>query len=69
MLINKEKEMKVIKVEVENKEVIVDDGSKCVCGSDGLEEHSCPFSEEIHGDYDSVCNCCSYCTHQCAMDI
>ena len=34
-----------------------------------LELHSCPFSEEIHGDPEPHCQCCSDCEHECAMDI
>lgn len=34
-----------------------------------VEDHSCPYSEEIHGDYDSLCNCCEDCERQCAIDI
>ena len=42
---------------------------KCKCGKDGLENHSCPFSEEIHDDSETMCNCCDDCRHECAMDI
>jgi hypothetical protein len=59
--------MKYIKIDVKNKEVI-DDGSKCVCGMIEIESHSCAFKEEINGCHDE-CNCCEYCSHQCAMDI
>ncbi len=32
--------------------------------------HSCPFHEEMNGDYNQRhCRCCSECTHDCAMDI
>lgn len=31
--------------------------------------HSCPFSEEIHDNSTTLCNCCDDCTHECAMDI
>jgi hypothetical protein len=41
----------------------------CKCGDPSIEEHTCPFSEEIHGDSESMCNCCDECTYQCAMDI
>lgn len=33
------------------------------------EPHSCPFAEDIHGDSESLCNCCDDCSHECAMDI
>jgi len=41
------------------------------CKGKGIAEydHSCPFAEEINGDFDSLCNCCEICTHECAMDI
>ena len=41
----------------------------CKCGNVGLEKHTCPFSAEIHDDYDTLCNCCSDCAHECAMDV
>ena len=41
----------------------------CRCEKDEIEEHTCPFAEEIHGDYESLCTCCAECEHQCAMDI
>ena len=42
---------------------------KCSCGSAGTSLHGCPFSEEIHDDYDRLCNCCDACSHECAQDI
>jgi hypothetical protein len=33
------------------------------------EWHTCPFAEEIHGDYDSLCDCDEERTYQCARDI
>ena len=41
----------------------------CRCGQPGEEEHTCPFAEDIHGDSKTLCNCCSDCSYQCAMDI
>ena len=35
----------------------------------GTESHTCPYSEEINGDYLSECNCCDECCHECAMEI
>jgi hypothetical protein len=34
-----------------------------------LELHSCPYSEDVNGDRDALCQCCSDCEHECAMDI
>jgi len=31
--------------------------------------HTCPFSSEINGDDDTLCDCCEDCEHECAMDI
>lgn len=44
--------------------------TKCEsCGKNpATEEHTCPFSEEIHDD-GRLCTCCDDCAHQCAMDI
>ena len=33
------------------------------------EPHTCPFAEEINGNTESLCTCCSSCTHDCAMDV
>jgi len=31
--------------------------------------HTCPYAEEIHGDYETLCDCDEESTRQCAMDI
>lgn len=31
--------------------------------------HSCPYAEDIEGNYDDVCACCADCEHDCAMAI
>lgn len=46
----------------------IDTGAKCVCGKWMIVEHTCPYSEELHGDKEP-CKCCSYCEYQCCMDI
>jgi len=33
------------------------------------ELHSCPYLEDIKGDYDSLCDCGENATIQCAEDI
>ena len=33
------------------------------------ELHTCPYAEEIHGDYETLCDCDEERTRQCAMDI
>ena len=43
----------------------------------GLEEqstepnelHTCPYAEEIHGDYETLCDCNEEQQRQCAMDV
>jgi len=42
---------------------------KCTCDEDYVEDHTCPFAEEIDGDSETQCNCCDYCTEQCAWNI
>lgn len=32
-------------------------------------KHTCPFTEEIHNDFDTLCTCCSDCEHEYVMDI
>jgi hypothetical protein len=40
------------------------------CGGQGTPElHACPFSADVNNDDTPTCNCCSHCSHQCAMDI
>jgi hypothetical protein len=31
--------------------------------------HTCPYAEEIHNDYETLCDCDEEQTYQCAMDI
>jgi hypothetical protein len=33
------------------------------------ELHSCPYAEEIHGNYEKVCDCDEERARQCAQDI
>lgn len=33
------------------------------------ELHTCPYREEINGDYDTLCDCSPEETQQCAWDI
>jgi len=40
------------------------------CGGAAAEhEHTCPYNEDIHGDYVTTCNCCEGCQRECAMEI
>lgn len=40
------------------------------CENEGsLEPHTCPYSEEIGGDFETLCNCCENCQSNCAGDI
>jgi hypothetical protein len=50
---------------------LIDDiyGDKCECGNKSETIHTCPFAEDIHGDSETLCNCCSECTLQCTMDV
>lgn len=48
---------------------VIKEKDKCTCKEDSIEPHTCPFSEEIYNDGVTECNCCDYCTHQCAMDV
>lgn len=42
---------------------------KCRCGSEPASLHTCPYQEEINGDSEALCGCCSKCIQQCLMDI
>lgn len=33
-----------------------------------LPPHTCPYKEEINGDYE-ICTCCDDCAQRCAYDI
>ena len=48
-----------------------EDDDKCTCKEeeDVDSNHICPYAADINDDFDSQCNCCRYCTRQCAMDI
>ena len=38
----------------------------------GVEDsnlHTCPYAAEIHGDYETMCDCDEEQTYKCAMDI
>ena len=37
--------------------------------NDSKELHTCPYREEIHYDYESLCDCDEQQQHQCLMDI
>ncbi len=42
----------------------------CKCGQNaGQAPHTCPYSEDINDDHETLCTCCDYCTDQCAWDI
>ena len=41
----------------------------CKCGGVGQEDHVCPFAEDVHGDTQTLCNCCDDCQNECYMDI
>lgn len=48
----------------------IDNFKCCRCeSSEGTEDHTCPYAEEINDDHESLCNCCADCTSQCADDI
>ena len=34
-----------------------------------VELHSCPYAEELYGNYDKMCDCDEEQTRQCLMDI
>lgn len=38
-------------------------------GSPAAEPHTCPYAEDICGDYVKLCNCCYWCKNQCVQDI
>jgi hypothetical protein len=47
---------------------VVEACQDCGC-EEGWELHTCPFSEEIRGDTETLCNCCADCERHCAWEI
>jgi hypothetical protein len=41
----------------------------CTCENESHDNHTCPFQSEIYDNSEFVCKCCSYCEHQCSMDV
>ena len=42
----------------------------CECGKNpATEPHTCPYAEEINGDYETLCTCCEECQQNCIQDI
>lgn len=41
------------------------------CGEEQLYTpgHTCPFKSDIHGDDETLCNCCEDCVYDCLMSI
>ena len=40
------------------------------CGKNpATESHSCPYNEEINGDFNTLCTCCGDCQAECALEI
>ena len=51
----------------EEKESVNQDGAKCENCNYTLAQvaHTCPYKEDICGDYETICNCCDYCKIAC----
>ena len=43
-------------------------GDQCTCDECEHDYHLCPFALEIDGE-EKECNCCPYCTEECAQSI
>ena len=41
---------------------------QCTCDTEEHEEHSCPFSEDVHGE-EKTCRCCPHCYEDCVDSI
>ena len=42
----------------------------CRCTAfEACAPHTCPYAEEIAGDYETLCTCCDECETQCCQDI
>lgn len=41
-----------------------------MCGKHEAEPlHTCPYQEDIHGDYITECDCCQECIYECQMAV
>ncbi|KKL08278.1 hypothetical protein LCGC14_2577470 [marine sediment metagenome] len=38
------------------------------CGTEAVEEHTCPFQDDVH-DNKALCRCCGRCKHDCADEV
>ena len=39
------------------------------CDNEPKAPHTCPYREDVYGDYTTKCTCCDECRKQCAYDI
>ena len=64
-------------VDVVGKATASPNGYQAIMKHFGVEEqstepnglHTCPYAEEIHGDYETLCDCNEEQQRQCAMDV
>jgi hypothetical protein len=42
---------------------------KCDCGEKATKLHPCPYKEDVGGDSETLCNCCTSCEKSCCEDI
>lgn len=61
--------LKIFNTQEEKKEECKNCCGRGDCKNPAAEDHTCPFAEEINGDFESLCNCCDDCAYECAMDI
>jgi hypothetical protein len=69
---NTEGRHQLVKEKVEHPVGIPEIEFKLVLKQSGVEDsnlHTCPYAEEIHGDYETLCDCDEERTRQCAMDV
>jgi hypothetical protein len=43
--------------------------SRCKCGAPAAPLGKCPYKSDIHGDDETLCNCCYDCRLACADEI
>ena len=71
IFVPKPKEKPVLTFKLKLKSTLAGNEQRChKCDTNtGQDWHICPFAAEIHDDYDTMCNCCDQCSHDCADDI
>lgn len=42
---------------------------RCGCGGIAPPPHECPFQRDVHGDRETLCECCEKCEWECLGNV